>query len=65
LLSKKILINNKNIETTTKTRKNHTLCLNKAYHIKEIEYEIFREGYLLQIIQRREKNSVRDLIEKK
>ncbi|HSF52090.1 MAG TPA: transposase [Nitrososphaeraceae archaeon] len=46
--------------TTTSTDRNNkkkqNLCLDKAYHSKEVEQEIIKRGYIPHIRHRREKN---------
>ena len=44
------------ILTQLNDRKKQNLCLDKAYHSKEVEQEIFNRGYIPHIRHRREEN---------
>src|SRR5215211_5654223 len=44
--------------TTTNRNKKQNLCLDKAYHSKEVEQEIVKRGYILHIRHRREEKKL-------
>ena len=46
--------NNNNNDKNKKKKKNQNLCLDKAYHSKDIEQEITKRGYIPHIRHRRE-----------